>query len=774
MKKLFALLLAAAMLIGIVACTQPAKTGTAAQTGTTPATGAAPASGSQSAQTSEPAQTEDVGGPIEITLTKTETTTTRPTTPIRDAGDPNAPAADSFSGEVDLNLYNDWSWALYNENLAESYDLYNKAVAASSNAERFVLFALSEGKLIGSGMMLPTTTNGGNYAIGRVAPRTASTVLWGADEYRLYKTIVVDSDLPILPAERAEMIAKWNEVKGTGTYEQWVKDYLTGKGYTLKDSYTTTFAEDPQTWDALATYRQADTEYLVHTFDQLLEYDIENEQQPALATGYDVSEDGKTYTFHIREGVKWVDSQGREIDDVKADDWVAGFQHLLDSKGGLEGLVAGDAFSIVNAREYLDGEVEFDEVGVKATDDRTLVYTLEEACPYFLSIFGYNPFAPLCRSYYASQGGKFGDEFDSEAEGYVYGTGPDHIAYCGPYLVSNFTSKNTIVYTANPSYWNKDAVNAKTLTFKYNDGSDSLTAYNDMKNKTIDACGLNSEALELAKSEGWFDLYHYVTDTDATSFIGFVNINRQAYANVNDATAARSTLTVAEALAANAALQNVHVRRALLASVDRASYNAQSVGDELKLTSLRNSYVPGNFVTIDADVTVDFYGKETKTFKAGTYYGEIMQAMLDFDGVQFKVWDSAAYTGDGYDGFYDPAYAKSELAAAAADGITATAENPIKIEWPYRSDNAINEKSAQSIKQSVEASTDGAIEIVLVDCGNRANYLYAAYYPDYGYQMNAQFQAMSGWGPDYGDPQTYLATVLPAVEGGMIKACGIF
>ena len=732
MKKLFALLLAAVMLIGVVACTPKQQTNTAPQTGTTPAT--------------------------EGTAAKTQASNL---------------AAD-LTVTVDAAKYNETSWALYNANLLESYELYNKAVAASTNDERFALFALSEGKLLGSGMMLPTTTKGGNYAISRVAPRTATTVLWGSDSSRLYKTIVVDSETPILPAERAEMIAKWNELKGTGTYEAWAKEYLTGKGYAIKDTYDHyDYSADPQTWDALATYRAADTDYLVHTFDQLLEYDIENVQQPALAESYDVSEDGLTYTFHIRSGAVWVDSQGRELAPVKADDWVAGMQHLLDAEGGLEGLVAGDAFSIVNAAEYLAGEVTFDQVGVKAVDDQTLVYTLEEACPYFLTIFGYNPFAPLCRAYYESQGGKFGDEFEPEAEDYVYGTDPDHIAYCGPYVISNFTSKNTIVYQLNESYWNKDAVNIKTLTYKFNDGSDTLKIYNDMKNRVLDGAGLNSESIEKAKADGWFDKYAYVTDTDATSYIGFVNINRQAYVNVNDPTAARSTLTVEEAEAVNKALQNVHVRRALLASVDRAAYNAISVGEDLKLTSLRNSYVPGNFVSLENDVTVKVNGTDT-TFKAGTYYGAIMQAQLDADNVNFKVWDAEKVTGDGYDGFYDPAYAKSELQAAAADGITVTAEKPIKVEWPYNSANQNNEKMANAIKQSVEASTDGAIQIVLIDCGNRDNYLYAAYYPEFGYEMNAQFQAMSGWGPDYGDPQTYLATVLPGVSGNMIKACGIF
>ena len=83
-----------------------------------------------------------------------------------------------------------------------------------------------------------------------------------------------------------------------------------------------------------------------------MEYDCENVQQPALATSYDVSDDGLTYTFHIREGVDWVDSQGRKVADVKADDWVAGFQHMIDTNGGLGDLVDG---VVLNASGYISG-----------------------------------------------------------------------------------------------------------------------------------------------------------------------------------------------------------------------------------------------------------------------------------------------------------------------------------------------------------------------------------------------------------------------------------
>ena len=103
---------------------------------------------------------------------------------------------------------------------------------------------------------------------------------------------------------------------------------------------------------------------------------MENEHQPALATEYSVSDDGTVYTFKIREGVTWVDSQGRKVADVKADDFVAGMQHMMDAAGGLEYLVGAEGCNIVGADGYVAGEItDFSQGGEKAGDDCHVVIT---------------------------------------------------------------------------------------------------------------------------------------------------------------------------------------------------------------------------------------------------------------------------------------------------------------------------------------------------------------------------------------------------------------
>lgn len=685
--------------------------------------------------------------------------------------------------DFDVEAYGATSSELYTQALGEFYDTYMAGRDEVNNLSlRYAQMAVAEAKLMESAVYQPGTSKGGNYAISRVAPYTVSSVLWGLDSYRFHQALVVNED-PITTEEREEMKAKYAELKGTGTYEQWAKDYLLGKGYTLSTEYGYgLYSSDPKTWDTLATSRAADNEAIVNTYDGLIEYDIENVMQPALATEWSVDETGTVYTFKLREGVIWVDSQGRKVADVTADDFVAGMNHMLDAMGGLEYLVGTDGgCGLLNAQAYIDGAItDFNEVGVKALDAYTLQYTLEAPAPYFMTMLSYSVFAPMNREYFLSQGGGFGADYAPDSETYLYGKDPDHIAYCGPYVVTNLTPENTIVFSANESYWNKDAINIKTISWKFNDGSDALKAYNDMKANVISGAGLNASALEVAKQDGMFEKYGYTSSTDATSYGTFLNINRNAFANVNDGAVA-SPQTEEQAARTQAAMRNVHFRRAVAMGLDRATYNAQSVGEELKLTSLINSYTPGNFVQLTEDVTIAINGVDT-TFPAGTFYGAVMQAQLDADEIPVKVWDPDAEGGlgasFGFDGWYNPEAARAELELAiaelAAEGVVIDAENPIYLDLPVYVASTSYANRGEVVRMSIEESLNGLVKVNKTECQTSQEWYYAGYYTDYGYEANYDLYDVSGWGPDYGDPQTYLDTFLPDYAGYMVKCTGIF
>lgn len=692
----------------------------------------------------------------------------------KDQTDPDAERLEQYLAE---------SAKIYGEQLGDFKAAYAKAVAETKNtSKRYALMALAEAKLMESAVYVPGTANGGNYAISKVAPNTISSVLWGNDMYRFHNALLADK--LITAADRTALKEQWSTLRKEGKtakdYEDAVKTYFSDHGYSVKRTYNMGYASDPQTWDAQATSRSADSEAIVNTYDSLMEYDAFNVLQPALAESYTVSDDGLTYTFTLRQGVKWVNSKGQEITELKADDFVAGFQHMLDAKGGLEHLVEG---VIANAAEYNAKAVTFDKVGVKADGDYKVVYTLTEPKSYFLTMLGYNVFAPLCRSFYESQGGKFGSEFNASDTAYKYGKTQDNIAYCGPYVVTTNTAKSEIVFTKNDSYWNKANINLDKITWKYNDGKDTLKAYNDTKSGTLDGASLNAASVAQAKTykvgeKTYFDEYHYVTATDATAFGTFVNINRTAYANAQDGKL-QTAKDSAEQARTKAALSNVHFRRALAMALDRTSYNAQTVGAELASVSLINSFTPGNFVSLTEDVTVSINGKDT-TFKKGTYYGAIMQAQIDADEVKIKVWDPTADEGAGssagFDGWYNAKNAMEELKLAMAElkkqGVDLEKDGPIHLDLPAFISSQIYYNRAFSYKKSLENALGKYVTVDLAGATTSGDWYNAGYYTDYGYQANYDLYDVSGWGPDFGDPSSYLDTL---TEGGyMTKCLGIF
>ena len=654
--------------------------------------------------------------------------------------------------------YEQISDELYDAALGDFYSAYQTALEATDTDERYALMAVAEAKLLQSGTFIPTSSNGGTLGISRVAPYTVSNTLWGNDSDRFHN-VVVATDF-IKSSDRDEMKAKYAELKGTGTYEAWAKSYLTDKGYTLKDTYTIGYTADPKTWDILSTYRSADAEAIVNTYDGLIEYDNEGQPKGALASSWDVSEDGLTYTFHLREGLAWATKDGTKYADLTAQDFVDGLQRALDANATAY-LVAG---VIKNAAEYMAGEVEMSEVGVRAVDAHTVQYTLEEPCTYFLSMFNYNPLAPFCKAY-------------ADSVGEAYGTTPDYIVYCGPYVVSNYTANNKIVFSANPLYWNKDNINIKTLTWlSYAESKDVTATYNDAVAGTLDGAGLNTTTLALARRDHSDKVY--ISGTDATAFGFYVNINRSAYEDIQSY-GMQSSQTEAQKVLTNKAFQNTNFRMALARSINKQTYNAQVKGDDAALYSLGNMYTPGSFVQLGKDVTIDINGTAT-TFEKGTYYGAMVQAQLNADmgADAMKVWDPTADEGlgssSGFDGWYNEEVAKKYFAKAleelATQGIEVSASNPIVIDYPYY-DYATYTNRAQALKQNIESVFEGKVQVNLVG-GDVYAWYYAGYYTESGTECNYNIYDCSGWGPDYQDPSTFLNTMIP--HGDMIKLLGIY
>jgi len=653
---------------------------------------------------------------------------------------------------------------IYNLVLGKYEELMANAAAAVTADEKFVLYAQAEAYLLSTGVMIPTTTQGGAYAITRVAPRSIPYVNWGNDDDRLH-SVVIATDF-IKKEDRAEMLEIWSKaMNGEGTYDP--AAILTEKGYTLHNEYATTFSTAPVTIDWLNTSSQSDTEITVNTVEGLVEYDNLGVLQPALAESWEESADGLTYTFHIRKGVKWYTSEGREVAEVTAHDFVAGFQHMLDCGAGLEFLVDG---KVVGVHEYIKEGGSWDEVGYKATDDYTLVVTLKERTTYFMTMLTYSCFLPICKSFYESHGGVFGIEEYAEAvqdtNTYTFGLNTDISSqvYCGPFLLQKLNPSSEILVVKNENYWNKDAVTLNSIKWVYDDGSNPLAFYRDTVNGVYPgtSLGATNGLLEEAKKDGNFDKYGYITDTTSTTYFGGLNLNRGTFKLESGACA--STQTEDQKIDTHIAMLNQNFRLAVQYSFDKETYNAVSKGQDLALTSLRNMYTHPEFVFISTEQT----DADGHTFPANTFYGEMVQYYVK------EKYNMPIDVRDGVNGWFHPTEAKQHLQQAIeelGDAVTW----PIHIDVVYLGTSESNTNQAHAYKAKVE-ETLGSDRVVvdLIKAENTDEFYPCGYRASNGEAGNFDMFYGSGWGPDYGDPSTYLETFLGMNKGYMTKVIGLF
>lgn len=686
------------------------------------------------------------------TTTATTTTTTATATPATPAA-PAAPEVKYVRGDDEV---------AYKNALGGYEELMAKAKAAATNDERFVLYAQAEAYLLDSAVMIPTTTQNGAYTISRIAPRTVPYVQWGNDEDRL-KGLVISADDFLTPAERDELFEVWNmAVKGEAVYDP--AAILKKNGHGIATDYKTTFSTAPVTLDTLNTSSQSDTEILVNTVDNLVQYNNLSQMIPALAESWSVSDDGTVYTFNIRKGAYWSTSEGVKYAEVTAKDFEAGFHHMLDTQAGLEWLVQG---VVAGVDEYLLEGGSWANVGYKATDKYTLTVTLCQPTSYFMTMLTYSCFAPMCESFYLARGGAFGIEAYAEASAsasYTYGMASDVSSqvYCGAFLLQKLVDSSEIKIVRNPNYWAPETVNIDSVTWIYDNGENMDQYYKDVCSGVYAGTGLTeaSGTLAKAKADGNFDKYHYISETTSTTYFGGLNLNRGTFALESGAVA--SPKTEQQKIDTNTALQNKNFRKALQHAFDKATQNATSRGADLATTNLRNMYTHPDFVQLSADTTVDGH-----TFPAGTMYGEMVQYYCDQIGCKIIVKDQC-------DGWYNPTAAKEYLAEAKKE-LGNTVTWPIYIDQVYYSASTSLVAQAEAYKKVIEDCLGKENVIVNnVEATTSADYYASGYRASNGEAGNFDMFYGSGWGPDFGDPCTYLDTFAGNGAGYMTKVIGLF
>lgn len=200
-----------------------------------------------------------------------------------------------------------------------------------------------------------------------------------------------------------------------------------------------------------------------NALDGLFEFDRFGELQPCIVKDWTVSDDELVYTLELRNDVKWYTWEGEEVRNVIAKDFVDSAKWIL-TQDNASGNSKNIYDIIKNAKKYFDGEItDFSEVGIRAVDDYTLEYTLEQPTPWFLKQLGTSSYYPV--------NGEFLEE-----QGDMFGIDKDNILYCGAYLLKSFEPQSQRVLEVNPNYWGIDDIHIGTLNYKYNAEANSIGA----------------------------------------------------------------------------------------------------------------------------------------------------------------------------------------------------------------------------------------------------------------------------------------------------------
>ncbi len=500
----------------------------------------------------------------------------------------------------------------------------------------------------------------------------------------------------------------------------------------LVSEYSSVYGTDLETLDYTFSSRKTNSDHYTNFVEGLLENDQYGNLKGDMAKSWEVSDDGLTYTYHLRKGVPWVDSEGNEYGaDVTANDFVTGLKHAVDVQSETLYIVAD---SIKGLSDYIDGKTnDFSTVGVKAVDDYTLQYTLNKPEPFWNSKTTYGILYPINEEFLKSKGKDFGKPT------------PDSILYNGPFILANNTAKSVIEYTKNESYWDPKNVHLDTVKWTYNDGSDPDGLFKSYENGEL------SLARVYPNSPGYKDVTKAYPDgvtwsqTGGSTYNLTFNFNRGTF----DAT---SKTTDKEKEDTQKAILDRNFRLAILFGFDKKSYNAQSVGEEGATKALRNTLVPADFVEI-----------------GGKPYGDTVASKL-------KALDSDAFgdvnLSDGQDGYYNADKAKEYMEKAKTELEAKGVQFPIHLDMPVEETSEISVNMVKSLKKSVETSLGSDNVVVDVQLLNEDKYLAATYQATTGKAGDFDITNASGWGPDYTDPSSYL-NIYDSRKGDMIHTLGL-
>lgn len=214
---------------------------------------------------------------------------------------------------------------------------------------------------------------------------------------------------------------------------------------------------NPETMDPALNSAVDGGNMLLHAFECLLTIGEDGTLQAGQAETWETSEDGLTWTFHLREGLKWSDGT-----DLTANDFVYSWKRVCDPE-----VAAPYAETVLSMVKGYDDAIkgDIDALAVTAPDDNTLVVELSNPCTYFGSLAAFATLSPV-------------QQATIEANGDAWAVAPETYVSNGPFYMTEWVPGSHITFSKNPNYWNVDAIKLDRLKFMLiEDSNAAYSAY---------------------------------------------------------------------------------------------------------------------------------------------------------------------------------------------------------------------------------------------------------------------------------------------------------
>ena len=284
--------------------------------------------------------------------------------------------------------------------------------------------------------------------------------------------------------------------------------------------FTVQYGSNPETLDPALNSAVDGGNTIITVFETLLIINENNEAVPGQAESWTTSEDGLTWTFTMRDGLKWSDGS-----ELNAKDFEYSFKRMADPDtaapyaetclGMIDGFEEAAGFPDADGNPTV--EPNLDALNVKASDDgKTLTIVLGYPCSYFDKIAAFAAMSPVQKA-------------TVEANGDAWCTSPDTYVCNGPYMITEWTPSERIVLTKNPNYvggWDNSKIVSDSITLLLlEDSSASFAAYNSGEAVMIKDVPTD-EIPSLTKAEDGGDFY---VDTILGTYYVSLNLKRDAF-----------------------------------------------------------------------------------------------------------------------------------------------------------------------------------------------------------------------------------------------------